>query len=309
MLKQESAGRLSKVFMTQRFPPEVLLLLVAIFWGTSYGFTKQALVYVSITAFLVIRFTLTFLLLLPKCIAEYRVGQRHDMLCAMPTGIILLGIFCCEVYGVYYTSASNAVFLISLCVVITPFVEWVTTQKRPPTHIVWAGVVSLIGIGLLTLRDFSALTLNRGDLLILSAAVLRAIMVVLTQRVYRKRKLSALSLTTVQSGVVALGCWMLFIWQGDSLITLVAVGAEFWSIVLYLVLACTLFAFYAQNYAVQHLSPSKVNLLLGSEPIFGAVFAVVFFDEALTGWQWFGGGLIVLATARITLLRHSKLRE
>ena len=44
---------------------EISLLLTAFFWGTSYGITKEALVYTSVLAFIVIRFGLTSLLLMP----------------------------------------------------------------------------------------------------------------------------------------------------------------------------------------------------------------------------------------------------
>jgi len=69
-----------------------------------------------------------------------------------------------------------------------------------------------------------------------------------------------------------------------------------------LALGCTVFAFFAQNWALKHSSPSRVELLTSSEPAFGALFTVL--------WLWLGesgclGGwpLMVLATLRSTLRR------
>ncbi|POF53494.1 DMT family transporter, partial [Vibrio vulnificus] len=61
------------------------------------------------------------------------------------------------------------------------------------------------------------------------------------------------------------------------------------------VLFCTLFAFYVQNYAVRRTSPTRVSLLMGSEPLFGAIFAMVWLQESLTSLQLLGGALILFS--------------
>jgi multidrug transporter EmrE-like cation transporter len=70
----------------------------------------------------------------------------------------------------------------------------------------------------------------------------------------------------------------------------------FWGNVLYLVLFCTLFAFFAMNYALRHSSATRVALLTGSEPVFGAAFAVLWLGESLPPASWLGGGLMVAAS-------------
>ncbi|MGL6040476.1 MAG: EamA family transporter, partial [Deefgea sp.] len=65
---------------------------------------------------------------------------------------------------------------------------------------------------------------------------------------------------------------------------------------IFLVLFCTLFAFFAQNYAIRRSTPSRVALLLGTEPVFGALFAAMVLGEALSANVILGGGLIVLAS-------------
>lgn len=106
---------------------DVLLLLVAMVWGTSYGVAKEALVFYPVLGFLAVRFCLTFVILLPQLRGEGRQAWAPGI----PLGGVMLAIFLCETYGVLHTSASNAAFLISLCVVITPFVEWLMFDRRP----------------------------------------------------------------------------------------------------------------------------------------------------------------------------------
>jgi len=59
---------------------------------------------------------------------------------------VLLSIFLCETFGVAQTNASNAAFLISLCVMLTPFVEWFVFRQRPENTAFIAAVASLCGV-------------------------------------------------------------------------------------------------------------------------------------------------------------------
>jgi drug/metabolite transporter (DMT)-like permease len=70
----------------------------------------------------------------------------------------------------------------------------------------------------------------------------------------------------------------------------------------FLVLLCTLLAFFAQNYAASRTSPSHVALLMGSEPLWGALIAVIWLDERLTLLGWIGGLLIVASAWWVTRL-------
>ncbi|MNT99881.1 EamA-like transporter family protein [compost metagenome] len=70
-------------------------------------------------------------------------------------------------------------------------------------------------------------------------------------------------------------------------------------------LFATLFAFYVQNRALGRSSPTRVSLLMGSEPLFGALFAVGVLGEALSLSAWIGGLLIVAAMLWASLSRTS----
>ena len=134
---------------------------------------QGALAFYPVLGFLAVRFILRFAVLLPALLRT--AGQpRHDALrIGLPLGTLMLGIFLCETFGVAHTQASNAAFLISLCVVFTPFVEWWLLGSRPAQGMfVFAGI-SLLGAALLSgglVGEFGL-----GDGLMLAAAVMRAI--------------------------------------------------------------------------------------------------------------------------------------
>ena len=279
---------------------DLTLLAVAMVWGTSYGVAKGALVFYPVLGFLAVRFGLTFALLLPTLLRAARRQQRDALRTGLPLGGLLLAIFLCETFGVAHTQASNAALLISLCVVMTPFAQWWLLGQRPaPAMFVFAGI-SLLGAALLS-GGLSG-GLGWGDGLMLVAAVLRAIIVCKTSQLTRHSSATALQLTAVQAGVIALGSVLLALSTPAGLPALPK-DAAFWQATLYLVLGCTMFAFFAQNWALKHSSPSRVALLTSSEPAFGALFAVLWLGESLSVLGWVGGALMLLAALWTTLRR------
>lgn len=279
----------------QRYPflPDLLLLLVAMVWGSSYGLAKQALLFYPVLGLLALRFGLTFILLLPaqRALADAAV-RRATLQAALPLGIGLLAIFLCETVGVAHTSAANATFLISLCLVLTPFAEWWLLGQKPPADALLAAAVSLLGAWLLS--GATQLQLNGGDVLMLLAALLRAVMSCLTRKLTAGKPVATLALTGLQSLVICLFCLLLASMQGG--LPALPTALAFWGNTLYLVLFCTLFAFFAMNYALRHSSATRVALLTGSEPVFGAAFAVLWLGESLSVASWLGGGLMVAAS-------------
>lgn len=279
-----------------RFPvTESLLLLVAIFWGTSYGLTKSALAYTSVLVFISIRFSITFLCLLPVVIRDFRRGLNKDWKIAIPTGFILSAIFFCEVFGVSQTSASNAAFLISMSVILTAFAELLINKKKVSNTLWGLTACSVAGVLLLTSEESVEFSLNSGDYFILTAALLRALMVTMTKRFTEGKAITTSTLTSLQSLIVALVAIVCAVTYLPTSEFVVPASWEFWLTVIYLVLFCTLFAFYVQNYAVRRTSPTRVSLLMGSEPLFGALFAMAWLQESFTTMQVIGGVLILFS--------------
>lgn len=279
---------------------DVALLLVAVVWGTSYGVAKGALAFYPVLGFLAVRFILTFTLLLPVLLRAGKQPRRDAVRTGLPLGALMLGIFLCETFGVALTQASNAALLISLCVVLTPFAEWWLLGRRPARAMFGFAGISLLGAALLS--GGMAGAFGWGDGLMLAAAALRAITVCQTSKLTRHSTASTLALTAVQAGVIGFGSLLLALCLPGGLPPLPSEGA-FWQASLYLVLGCTVFAFFAQNWALKHTSPSRVALLTSSEPVFGALFAALWLGEGLSAAGWIGGGLIVLAALWTTARR------
>ncbi|SAK68080.1 multidrug DMT transporter permease [Caballeronia hypogeia] len=282
---------------------DLLLFAVAMVWGSSYGIVKSALAFYPVLALLALRFGITFALLAMN-LRHLRRASAATLGGVFVLGLLLLSIFLAETFGVLHTRAANAAFLISLCVVLTPLVEWALLKRRPGSSEWLAVGVSFAGAWLLAGDGALAFDFNPGDGLILVAAVLRALTVCVTKRVLRAAPLPALTVTAVQAGVVASGSALIALMfapsQWQPLPALSGHGV-FWGSVLYLVGACTLFAFFAQNYAISRSSPTRVSLLMGSEPAFGALFASAWLGEHVSTTGWIGGAMIVAASLMATV--------
>lgn len=287
---------------------DLMLLGVAVVWGTSYGIAKQALQHYPVLGLLALRFGLTFVLLSPT-LAALRGIPAASLARVIGAGVLLLGIFLCETFGLLLTRASNAAFLISLCVVLTPLIEWLLLSRRPGRLEWMAVLLSLCGAWILAADGAWSLSIHPGDALIVLAALLRAIYICAMKHSMGRQPPPALTVTALQAGVVSVGS-VAVAWAAGAagattwpLPPLPGFGTQsaFWFCLLYLVGACTLFAFFAQNYAIKRSSPTRVALLMGSEPAFGALFAWLWLGEGISLSGWIGGGLIVTASLLATV--------
>ncbi|MCB1957531.1 MAG: DMT family transporter [Rhodocyclaceae bacterium] len=278
----------------RRLPAEALLLLVAAIWGSSYGAARTALDHFPVLGFLALRFGITALLLAPRLVVLPPEARRASVSAAWPLGLLLLAIFLAETWGVLLAGAVGTAFLISTCTVFTPLVAWGLLGRRPAAGTGWA--VSLSLCGALLLAGGPVDVRSGGAALVLLAALLRAVMVCASHRRLAPASVDPLAVTAVQAAVVAGGCLVLAAVRGEVGDPLPTAPA-FWGATLYLVLFATILAFQVQNVAVRRCDPTRVGLLLGSEPLFGALVGWLWLGEQPGVAGWLGGAMIVLGSA------------
>ncbi|MGF1747969.1 DMT family transporter [Vibrio cionasavignyae] len=289
------------------------LLLVSIMWGTSYGVSKKLLTLMPLEQLLFARFAISSLVLAlflikKNAAVDFFNSPRRYLTVGVTTGIILTGIFITETWAVMLTQASEVAVLISLCVLFTPFVERLWLKTVLPVSLYLYCFLGVIGIALASNTDWGGIVLNDSVILILTAAVLRSIMVVVCRKALSNEPLSLELVTFIQLTVVTISTLGLIIVNFDSVQTMQMLslfGVEESLYLLYLALACTLLAFFLQNYSVRFLSASHASLLMATEPLFGLLFAVLFLNEVLTLLQW-GGSILIVSTTMAACYQFSK---
>lgn len=272
---------------------DLSLLFVAVVWGSSYLATKIVLADVAVFTFLFLRFLLTSLVMVALTWRKLVKATKQTWLSGIIFGLFLSGIFISETWGIHFTSAANAGFLISLFVVFTPLIESAVFRTRLRAGIFGTVLLSVFGTFLLTMKG--GYQFNTGDALILIAALLRAIQMSVTQKLTKGRVMDSGALTTIQLGVVAV-IMGIFSLPSGRLPDSAVLSLPFWLLTAYLAFFCTLLAFYIQLIMIRRTSSTRVGLLTGTEPLFSALFAVWLGGERLSPQEWLGGLLIVAAT-------------
>ncbi|MFJ9629896.1 DMT family transporter [Streptomyces sp. NPDC091280] len=272
------------------------VLLVAVVWGASYLAAKDITTARTVLAVLVLRFALVLPVLAVVGHRALRALTPAQWRGAALLGLILAGIFLLETYGVVHTSATNAGLIISLTMIFTPLAEAAVTRTRPSRAFLGAAALSVLGVLLLTQgAGFSRPSL--GDLLMLLAALARTLHVLAMSRLTSVRGADALPLTTVQLGAAVAVFALLSAGTGPTpWATAADFGAGEWAGLLFLSLFCTLFAFFVQMWAVRRTSPSRVGLLLGTEPLWAAAAGVALGGERLGAFGLAGGLLVLVGT-------------
>ncbi|MER5931060.1 DMT family transporter [Streptomyces sp. NPDC002054] len=275
------------------------VLLVAVVWGGSYLAAKGITTTHTVIAVLVLRFALVLPVLVLAGRQALRALTPAQLRGAGVLGLVLGGIFLLETYGVVHTSATNAGLIISLTMIFTPLAEAAVRRTRPSGAFLAAAGLSVAGVVLLTQgAGFAAPGL--GDLLILGAALARTLHVLLMARIKAVQDADSLSLTTVQLGGAVLVFALLAALPGTGA-TPWATAADFgpaeWAGLVFLAVFCTVFAFFVQMWAVRRTSPSRVSLLLGTEPLWAAAAAIALGGEHLNTAGFAGAGLVLAGTA------------
>lgn len=273
---------------------DAVLLLVAVVWGSSYLSAQTATSVLPVLLVLFARYALSAL----ACLGLVAAGRgprrwtRDELRAGVPLGVTQAAVLVVETYGVAHTSAANAGLIISLTIVLTPLLDRGGRHGGLPPVFFAAAGVCVLAVGLLMSGNgFHAPRL--GDLLMLGAALVRAVHVALVGRLTARRAVRPLHLTTVQTLVGT----VLFLPAGVlGLPTLARADGGTWAQLLYLALFCSVFAFLVQTWAVQRTSASRASLLLGTEPVWAVAVGIAFGGEHLTPLTGLGAALMVAGT-------------
>jgi len=280
-----------------RFRVDLLLLVVAASWGSTYLVAKELVTPNSVVALMAVRMLLAAAVMAAIVAARRRRVTPAELRVGVILGVLLAAVFAFETFGIAHTSATNAGLIISLTIVFTPILESALTGRRLPARFFLAAGLAVVGVVLLA-GNGALRPPTLGDLLILIAAIVRAVHVTSMQKLSSGRPMDSFHLTTVQlaTGAVLFSAASLF--YGDSIPQFVAqLDPAGWMLFLYLVLACTIFAFVVQTWAVRRTSPSRVSLLLGTEPIWAALIGITIARDSVSLAGYFGIVLILAGTA------------
>jgi drug/metabolite transporter (DMT)-like permease len=268
---------------------EVVFVVVVMFWGVTFVFTRAALEVIGPFAYNTIRMLLGTI---PLALIVGRGWQQVNRTYLWPsflTGLVLFASYATQAYGMQFTTASKAGFLTGTNVVYVPILS-ALLLKRPPNRAAVGGVMlAFVGLYLISVEGgLSDLSFAPGDIWVALGGIGWALYIIVLARY--SPHLNVLAYATLHVFIAALlsgVCWLLL----EPLSVPVTSGA------LWLGVFTTGFLIIglgtsAQTWITRLASPTHVGLIATLEPVFAAL-AGWWVGEPITSRIISGGVLIV----------------
>lgn len=274
---------------------ELMLIVVTLFWGSSYLFMKLGLGTLGEFNLIALRFGLAFILAGLLFRKRLRSVDARTLKYGALLGFLLLGVFTCITFGLKTTTTSNAGFLVALTVVFVPMLEVLIFRKRVAPPQIFGTILAISGIGLLTLNG--SLQVQPGDLLCILSAVFYAGQILVTGRAVK-------TCDSLNIGILQLG------FAGGYALILSAIfetpslpsTLPGWIAILALGIFCSACGFILQPVAQKYTTPTRTGLIFALEPVFAAFFGYLFVHEKLSLQGYTGATLVLLGILASELL-------
>ncbi|MEK4064799.1 MULTISPECIES: DMT family transporter [Paenibacillus] len=274
---------------------ELMLIVVTMFWGSSYIFMKMGLDTLGEFNLIALRFGLAFVLAAILFHKRLRRIDLRTLKYGALLGFLLLGVFTCITFGLKTTTTSNAGFLVALTVIFVPLIDVLVFRKRVAPPQIFGAVLAISGIGLLTLN--SSLHVQPGDLLCILSAVFYAVQILVTGKAVK-------TCDSLNIGILQLG------FAGGYALVLSAIfetpslpsSMPGWIAILALGILCSACGFILQPVAQKYTTPTRTGLIFSLEPVFAAFFGYWFAGEQLSMQGYTGAALVLLGIVASELL-------
>ncbi len=267
-------------------------------WGSTFFLIKDVLVRIPVLDFLAVRFAIAsaaLWLLFPRALGRLsRRSLRHAVVLGLLYGVAQI----LQTAGLAKTPASVSGFITGMYVVATPVFAALILHTRIGRMTWLAVLLAMVGLGVLTLGGFS---IGYGDALIFVAAMIYALHIVGLGAWSEPHQ--ALGMATVQVIVIAVICLVCTAPGGIVL----PQGYGDWLSVLYMAVFAGAGAMIGQTWAQAHLPPTRAAIIMSMEPVFAALFAVLFGGESATVRMIVGGLLVLSAMLLAELAPRRKI--
>jgi drug/metabolite transporter (DMT)-like permease len=263
------------------------------FWGVTFVVVKNALVDISVFAYMAARFVLGGLPLIWFYRKDLRNLTRGEAWAGVQIGLFMFGGYSFQTAGIALTTPSKAAFITGVSVVLVPvflalFWRWKISAWS------WGGAAaSAVGLYFLTVPKQGLTDLNRGDLMVMVCAVLYAFQIIFISRYTGKYSLGALScMQVILAGVLStVAVPILNATHWEPFFVRYTFQMEFGVIVT--AIFTTSIAYPLLVWGQRHTTATNTALILTFEPVFAAITSYIVEHERL-GVRALSGALLIL---------------
>lgn len=276
----------------------LILLLVALIWGSAFVAQDVGMDYVGPFTFNAVRTLLGGIVLIP-CIAlldkldperKARQGDKKQLIisgCLCGLMLYLGSTF--QQIGIMYTTVGKAGFITALYILIVPLIGLIFMKKRL-SILTWIAIaIAMVGLYLLCVNE--SFTLALGDILMLICAVAFAGHILVVD--HFTARVDGVRLSCVQFFVCSVLSWISVLISGET-VSLASMG-EAWLPLGYAgIFSCSI-AYTLQIIGQKNAKPEIASLLMSFESVFAVIAGWLLLNQALSLKEIIGCALMFAA--------------
>ena len=285
---------------------QFFLLLNALFWGSSYIWSKMLLGFLPPFSILficaAIGLAATFILF-RKQLKGF--NKKAVLVCSLISlASVVSNTFC--MLALKRTSGSNTAFIVQLSIVITPVIMAILERKSPSLKTVLLAVSAMLGIYLITCAG-KGLNINAGDIFALCNAIFFSLFIALQNKF--SHAVSPVQFTFIQHAtnlVMFLALALIFEPAG---ISLGKITTPLFFLLIGLNATVTVFTSLFQSSAIKYVRPESATILYAFEPVTTALLGAVLLGEHFSGIAPFIGCIVILLTVIVSAVKPAGMPE
>lgn len=277
----------------------LLLLLVTIFWGAAFPLTKIALMNIGPLDFLIVKFAVSVAVMLPFVLRRKQENFRKTFRFGIVAGFLLfLGTYF-QTVGLVYTTPAKSAIITGLAVVMLPLISHTYLKVRADRTDVFASIFAFAGLIVMSVAGLGSSQVQLGDFLTLFCAIAYAYQISYVSK--HSSEVDATNFTFYQ---------LLF----SSLFSIAAIPVYdpgkfiFTPFIIFAIIFTAIFggtlAEYVSTRALKYVETTTTGVIFVSEPVFAAIFSVIFTKEFLSYSTIAGGSMMVLAMFIVTYRKY-----
>jgi drug/metabolite transporter (DMT)-like permease len=306
----------------------IVLLTAGLIWGA--GFIINKLVLDSgwnETQLLFVRFFTAFVVMSSlyhkRLIAYFRQQKKYRKVNnefdyyllkrGLFLGVLLFGGFYFQTLGLVYTTPSNNALITAGYIILMPAVVFLMERRLVPMKTIFAAIIILIGITVLSVNFEELGRINKGDLFTLVSTVFYAFHIYFLGKL--TKKVDLFILTVFQFFMFSAIAFIAMMFSGG----LPSVDFSSFNGVYFLFLAVVIgllgsfIGFLFQSIGQKHTTEAEAAILISSESLFGPMFGIFIYGDLITVNLIIGMVLIlsgiILSELDDSIFRKGRLKE
>ena len=288
---------------------ELIMIVVAIIWGTGFVVTKLAMDNgIGVYYLLFIRFLVASILLMFVIFLKKIKIKKEKLLPWIIQGVLLTLGYSIQTMALNYTTPAKNSVLTGLNVIFVPYILLIFFRKKLDIFTIISSILAFFGTLLLSGNISSFSEINKGDLLSMLCAIFFALYIIVIDKY--ANKINVFVMSFIQFFTVMILCLLLSLTEGEikqlnstSLISMIYLGVF-----------GTFVAYNLQIMAQKVLSASRTVLFLSLEVVFGVLISIIsgydsFSLNILVGTLLVFAGIVIAETKLDFIFKKEKNDE